>query len=93
MDGNGCVSESLYDTILLRPLWTVENDVYGLTCNVRENDIIGLHMLEHLLNTFTNVFCQYCPRREGLRRWSSAEEHLPIFLGVAHHHIRQEENN
>ena len=25
-------------------------------------------MLEYLLNTSTNVFCQYCPRREGLRR-------------------------
>ena len=25
-------------------------------------------MLEYLLNTATNVFCQYCPRREGLRR-------------------------
>ena len=47
----------------------------------------------YLLNTSANVFCQYCPRREGLRRWSSAEEHLPSFLAVAHHHIGQEEDN
>ena len=27
-------------------------------------------MLEFVLNTSTNVFCQYCPRREGLGRWA-----------------------
>ena len=47
----------------------------------------------YLLNTSANVFCQYCPRREGLRRWSSAEEHLSSFLAVAHHHIGQEKDN
>ena len=60
MDGNGCVNECLYDAILARGLWTVEKDVYGLTCNVRDNDITRHHMLEYLLNSFTNVFCQYC---------------------------------
>jgi len=25
-------------------------------------------MLKYALNTCTSVFCQYCPRREGLRR-------------------------
>ena len=54
MNGNACVSECLYDTNLLRRLWTVEKDVYGLTCNVRDNNIIRYHLLEYLLNTFTN---------------------------------------
>ena len=67
MDGNACVSECLNDTILARRLWTVEKDVHGLTCNVRDNDIIRHHKLEYLLNTLTNVFCQYCPRRQSLR--------------------------
>ena len=53
MEENACVSECLNDTILVRRLWTVEKDVYGLTCNVRGNDIINHHMLEYLLNTFT----------------------------------------
>ncbi len=35
MYGNGCVSECLSNAILVRRLWTVEKDVYGLTCNVR----------------------------------------------------------
>ena len=47
----------------------------------------------YLLKTSANVLCQYCPRRGGLRRWSSAEEHLPSFLTVAHHIIGQEEDN
>ena len=47
-------------------------------------------MLEYVLNTSSNVFCQYCPRREGLRHWSSAEEHLPSFLTVDRHHTGQE---
>ena len=67
MDGNACVSECLYDTILVRRVWTVEKDVHGLTCNVRDNDITRHHMSEYLLNTFTNVFYQYCPRRRSLR--------------------------
>ena len=67
MDGNACVSECLYDTILVRRLCTVEKDVYGLTCNVRDNDSIRHDMLEYLLNTFTDVFYQYCPRRQSLR--------------------------
>jgi len=41
MYGNGCVNECLSNAILVRRLWTVEKDVYGLTCNVRDNDIIG----------------------------------------------------
>ena len=39
MDGSACVSECLYDTILVRRLWTLERDVHGLTCNVRDNDV------------------------------------------------------
>ena len=46
MDGNGCVSECLYDAILARRLWTVEKDVQGLTSNVRDSDIIRHHMSE-----------------------------------------------
>ena len=46
MYGNGCVSECLYNAFLVRRLWTVEKDVYGLTCNVRYNDIIRLHVSE-----------------------------------------------
>ena len=46
MDGNGCVSEYLYNAILVRRLWTVEKDVLGLTSNVRDNDIIRLHVSE-----------------------------------------------
>ena len=41
MYGNGCVSECLSNAILVRRLWTVEKDVYGLTCNVSDKDIIG----------------------------------------------------
>ena len=67
MDGNGCVSECLYDSTLLRRRWTVEKDVYGLTCNVRDYDIIRHHILEYLLNTFTNVFYHDCPRRQGVQ--------------------------
>ena len=48
MDGNGCVSECLENAILVRRLWTVEKDVYDLTANVRENDIIRLHVSESL---------------------------------------------
>ena len=40
------MSECLYNAILVRRLWTVEKDVYGLTCNVRANDIIRLHVSE-----------------------------------------------
>ena len=29
---------------------------------------VWLKMLKFLLNTYTSVFCQYCPRREGLQR-------------------------
>ena len=46
MYGNGCVSECLYIVILVRRLWTVENDVYGLTTSVRYNDMIRLHVSE-----------------------------------------------
>ena len=46
MYGNGCVSECLYNAILVRRHWTVEKDVWGLTCNVRDNDIIRLHVSE-----------------------------------------------
>ena len=46
MDGNGCVSACLYNAILVRRLWTVEKDAQGLTCNVRDNDIIRLHVSE-----------------------------------------------
>ena len=45
-------------------------------------------MLEYVLNTSTNVFCLYCPRR--VPTWGSHEEHLRSFLAVAHHHIGQE---
>ena len=65
--GMHVLSECLYDTILVRRLCTMEKDVLGLTCNIRDDDIIRHHMLEYLLNTLTNVFCQYCPRRQGLR--------------------------
>ena len=38
-------------------------------------------MFYYLLNTSTNVFCQYCPRRQGLRRgaasWSSCQASWP----------------
>jgi len=44
--GNGCVSERHHDAILVRKLWTVQNDVEGLTCNDRDNDIIRLHVSE-----------------------------------------------
>ena len=46
MYGNGCVSECLSNASLVCRLWTVEKDVYGLTCNVRDNDIIRLHVSE-----------------------------------------------
>ena len=38
------MSECVYNTILVRRLWTVEKDVSGLTSNVRDNDIIRLHV-------------------------------------------------
>ena len=41
---NGCVSECLCNAILVRRLWIVEKDVQGLTCNVRDNDIMRLHV-------------------------------------------------
>jgi len=41
------VSECLYNAILERRLWTVEKDVKGLTCNVRDNDIIRLQCPSH----------------------------------------------
>ena len=100
MYGNGCVSECLYNAILVRRLWTVEKDVSGLTCNVRDNDIIKLHVSvspavslgscwihperviveavrkgivvgKCCIMCWTHLqmfFCQYCPRREVLRR-------------------------
>ena len=34
----------LYDAILVRRLWTVENDVKGMISNVGDNDIIRLHV-------------------------------------------------
>ena len=40
-----------------------------------------MEMLEYVLNTSTNVFCQYCPRREGLRRGAASEEQMPSFSG------------
>ncbi len=39
---------------------------------VRKGIVVG-QMLQYLLNTSTNVFCQYCPRREGLRRGAGAK--------------------
>ncbi len=60
MDGNACVSECLYDTILVRRVWTVEKDVHGLTCNVRDNDItmqapyVGV-FVEHFYKCFLSV--------------------------------------
>ena len=41
MYGNECLSECLYNVIVVRRLWTVEKDVYGLTTKVRDNDIIS----------------------------------------------------
>ena len=41
-------------------------------------------MLEYLLNTSTNVFCQY--------KEASDVEQMPSFLAFAHHHIGQEED-
>ena len=46
MNGNECVSEYLYNVMLVRRLWTVENDVQGLTSSVPDNDIIRLHVSE-----------------------------------------------
>ena len=46
MYGIGCVSECLYNAIPMRRFWTVEKDVSGLTCSVRDNDIIKLHVSE-----------------------------------------------
>ena len=46
MYGNGCVSECLYNAILVRRYWTVEKGVSGLTYNVRDNDIIRIHVSE-----------------------------------------------
>ena len=77
--GTGCASECLDNAILVRRFWTVE----------KPGEL--LKMLEYVLNTFTNVFCQYCPRRRPLT-WSSPEEQVPSFLAVAHHHIGQEED-
>ena len=34
-------------------------------------------MLEYLLNTSTNVFCQYCPRRQGLRSGAALWSRCP----------------
>ena len=45
MYGNGCVSECLYNAIVVRRFWTVEKDVYGVTANIHENDI-RLHVSE-----------------------------------------------
>ena len=35
--------------------------------DIRKGIVVG-EMLHYVLNTSTNVFCQYCPRREVLRR-------------------------
>ena len=40
-------------------------------------------MLECLLNTSTDVYCQYC------LKWSRPDEHLPSYLAVTHQHIVQ----
>ena len=54
------MSECLYDTILVRRVWTVEKDVHGLTCNVRDNDItmhapyVGV-FVEHFYKCFLSV--------------------------------------
>ncbi len=37
MYGNGCVSECLYNAILVRRFCTVEKDVWGVTCTISEN--------------------------------------------------------
>ena len=55
MDGNACVSECLYDTIFVRRVWTVEKDVHGLTCNVRDNDIT---MQAPYVGVFVEHFCK-----------------------------------
>ena len=44
--GMGCVSECLYDALLVRRLWTVEKDVRRLISNVRDNDIIRHQLSE-----------------------------------------------
>ena len=49
-------------------------------------------MLQYVLNTSTNGFCQYCPRRRP-PTWISPEQHLPSFLAVDHQDIGQEEDN
>ena len=60
LDGNGCVSECLYNTILERRLWTVEKDVQGLTSNVRDND----RLLERpLLPGDLGVFVEHAYKR------------------------------
>ena len=53
MCGNGCVRECLDNAIVVRRFWTVE----------KPGEL--LKMLEYVLNTFTNVFCQYCSRSLG----------------------------
>ena len=44
MGMNMWVQICLYDAILVRRLWTVENDVNGMISNVGDNDIIRLHV-------------------------------------------------
>ena len=61
MYGNGFVSECLSNAILVRRLWTVEKDVYGQTCNVRDNDIIRLHVSES-----PGVSLGSCPSHPGI---------------------------
>ena len=94
------MNEYLENIILVRRLWNVEKDVQpGELLNPDRKSLLffcfekGHYcrvMFFYLLNTSANGFCRYCPRREGLRRWSSVEEHLPSFLTAAHHHIVQE---
>ena len=40
------MSECLQNAILVGRLWNVEKDVYPLTCNIRDNDIIRHHVCE-----------------------------------------------
>ena len=81
---------------ILGSCWSQKGKGY---CGFFEKGHYCRAMFFYLLNTFANGFCQYCPRREGLRHWSSAEEHrhwssaeehLPSFLTVDRHHTGQE---
>ena len=46
-------------------------------------------MLEYVLNTSTNVFCQYSPRREGLNRRAVLRS-IRKAVAVDHPHVEKE---